>query len=134
MIGHRASELVEARLQAQGDHVSLAGERAGNQIRLRLTDLPNPEVVLVLAEVDELEADEAGFDVRPRQPVLELDGDDLDARERCSSLRRNDACGRGEAEEDDGSFHFSSGTRAYAFARGTIGVASVENHCSSSEQ
>ena len=68
------------------------------------------------------------------EPEVELDGDDLDARERSGCLGRYGA-GEGKSQDREGQApHRSNGTRANEPAFGTIGVASVWNHCSSTEQ
>ena len=90
--------------------------------------------MLVLAEVGELDANGAGRNAYAREPVVELEGDDLDARERSGGLGRHRA-GEGKAHEQERkASHRSNGTRAKELACGTIGAASVPSHCSSTEQ
>ena len=90
--------------------------------------------MLVLAEVGELDSHRAGRDAYAREPVVELEGDDLDATERSCGLRRHRK-GEGKPDEQERKpSHRSSGTRAKEPARGTIGPASVPSHCSSTEQ
>ncbi len=90
--------------------------------------------MLVLAKVGELDSDWAGRNAHAREPVVELEGDDLDAGEWSSGLRRHRA-GEGKAHEQERkASHRSNGTRAKEPACGTIGAASVPSHCSSTEQ
>ena len=90
--------------------------------------------MLVLAEVVELDPYGAGRDADAREPVVELESDDLDAGERSGGLRRKDAR-EGQADEQERkASHRSKGTRAKEPACGTIAPASVPSHCSSTEQ
>ena len=74
-----------------------------------------------------------GRDPNPRQPVVELDGDDLHPAERGGGLRGERACRRDEREQEAEALHRRSGTRPNDFACGMTAAASVDNHCSSTE-
>ena len=90
--------------------------------------------MLVLAEVGELDPNGAGRDAHAREPVVELERDDLDAGERSGGLCRHGA-GEGKAhDQEHKASHRSNGTRAKEPACGMIFAASVPNHCSSTEQ
>ena len=90
--------------------------------------------MLVLAEVRELDPDQARRDADAREPVVELERDDLDAGQRSRRLRGHRA-GEGEADEQERQpSHRRSGTRAKDLALGMTAAASVESHCSSTEQ
>ena len=133
VVGHRALEHVEPRLEAERGGLPCPGQRAGHGHDLRRADLPDRQVVLVLAEVGELDPDRAGRDPDPRQPVVELDRDDLHPAERRGGLRGERACRRNEHEQEHEALHRRSGTRPNDFACGMTAAASVDSHCSSTE-
>ncbi len=111
------------------------GSAFGKRYIRRASDALEGQVVLVLAEVGELDSDRAGRDAHAREPVVELERDDLDAAERSGGLGRHGA-GEGKARRgrERKASHRSNGTRAKEPACGTIGAASVPSHCSSTEQ
>ena len=134
VVSERARESVEARLQTQVDDLPLPGKGLREAVDGRAADALEREVVLVLAEVGELDPHGAWRHANTREAVVKLDGDDLHPAERSGGLRRK-RTGEGKAyEQKRQPSHRSSGTRAKEAACGTIGAASVPSHCSSTEQ
>ena len=134
MIRERAREPVDAWLQAEVQDLALAGKRLRQPVHLRAPDPLESEVVLVLAEVGQLDSDSARRHAHAREPVVELEGDDLDAAERSGRLRRHRAREGKADEQERKASHLSNGTRAKEPACGMILAASVPSHCSSTEQ
>jgi hypothetical protein len=82
MVCERAGEHVAAGLQAQRERLPLPGEGHRKVVNSRTSDPLEVQVVLVLAEVGKFDADGARRDSDPREPVVELERNDLDAGER----------------------------------------------------
>ena len=122
VVGERAPEPEAPREKASLELADAAGSGDADAVDARAADAPQAEVVLVLAEVRELDDRRPGLDRGARERVAELVRADLDARR-----------GSGEGQQRErGRDHRITFGRANFGAPGMIASASAPSHCSSS--
>src|SRR5262245_24422140 len=110
VVAEAAPQAVTPGKQAERGGPPPAGERLRQRVRAGATDAAEREIVLVLAEVRELDQDAALGNALTREPVLELERRDLDAGGAAGAVGgarphedadRGDEAGGGGDEEDE---------------------------------